>query len=276
MINDDKISVVFNGRYEKKTKFYVIKVRKILPKSEIILSSYKEALQDKKIYKKNKIKLIINKDAGDYLEFPDNPKNLLRMMKTFYNGLKISKNKIILRLRTDYSLNKTFKKELNELDIKKNKIIFKDRYSYLDTIYSTYAAHLDYDNFHFSDQVLLGTKKQFIKLYYVNKKKFLKEKDFSKLPMVNGKYGSLLASEQIIWINYLKRVFKEKDAFKIYQDRKLHNQVSKNIKLLNNKMFVVPPRLRSFKVKMRSYAMNNYNILAYLMRAYYFIKNYRK
>ena len=116
---ENKITVIINGRYEKKTRFYALKVRKILPKAQIILSSYKEALLDKKIYKKNNIELLINNDAGDYSEFPDNPKNLFRMMTTFYNGLKVSKNNIILRLRTDYSLKKIFSKKLKKLTIKK-------------------------------------------------------------------------------------------------------------------------------------------------------------
>lgn len=276
MFMENKITVIINGRYEKKTRFYALKVREILPKAQIILSSYKEALLDKKIYKKHNIELLINNDAGDYCEFPDNPKNLFRMMTTFYNGLKVSNNNIILRLRTDYSLKKIFSKKLKKLTTKKNKIFYNNKYIYLNRIYTTNAAHLDYDNFHFSDQVIIGNKKQLKKMYYVNKKTFLKKKDFSKPPKVNGKFGSPLASEQIIWINFLKKIFKEKDAFKIYNDRNLHIQISNNIKLLDHKYFIIPKRLNNLRTKMRYYAMNNYNILAFLMRTYYFIRNYRK
>ena len=276
MLNENKLTVIINGRYEKKTRFNTLKVRKILPKAQIILSSYKEALLDKNIYKKNNIELVINNDSGDYCEFPDNPKNLFRMMTTFYNGLKVSKNNIIFRLRTDYSLKKLFSKKLKKLTIRKNKIFYSNKHIYLDRIYTTNIGHFDYDNFHFSDQVIIGNKKQLKKMYHVRKNTFLKKKDFSILPKVNGKYGSLLASEQIIWINFLKKIFKEKDAFKIYNDRNLHMQISNNIKLLDNKYFIIPKRLNNFRIKMRYYAMNNYNILAFLMRTYFFIKNYKK
>ena len=273
MIREKNLTVVMNGRYEKDTKFNLLKVRKIFSKSQIILSTYNEALIDKQIYSDNSIELIINKDYGDYKEFSGNPKNLFRMMISFYKGLKISKNNIVLRLRTDYSKNKCFMNQLKKINIIEKKISFEKKSINLQTIYSTNAAHLDYDNFHFSDQVILSSKKQLKDMYYVNKKKFLNKKDFSIYPKIHGKWGSMLASEQIIWINFLKRKFKIKDAFKIYKSRKLHNQISKNIIIMNNDNFVIPKRLNNFKIWIRFYAMNNYNILAKILRYFYFIKN---
>ena len=127
MIGEKNLTVVMNGRYEKDTKFNLLKVRKIFSKSQIILSTYKEALIDKQIYSDNSIELIINKDYGDYKEFSGNPKNLFRMMVSFYKGLKNSKNNIVLRLRTDYSINKCLKKQLKKINITEKKISFKKK-----------------------------------------------------------------------------------------------------------------------------------------------------
>ena len=273
MIKEKNLTIIMNGRYEKNTRLNILNVRKILPTSQIILSTYKDGLIDKEIYSDHSIELLINKDYGDYKEFPDNPKNLFRMMQTFNKGLKKSKNNFILRLRTDYSVNKCLKKQLKRTKINEKKIFIKKKMIKMSKIYSTNAAHLDYDNFHFSDQVLLSTRKQLKDIYYIDKKKFLKKKDFSIYPKINGKWGSMLASEQIIWINFLKRKFKIKDAFKIYQNRELHNQISKNIIIMNNDNFKIPKRLNNLRTKIRFYAMNNYNFFAKILRYIYFIKN---
>ena len=52
MINENKITLIMSGRYEPETKSNILNIRKILPKSEIILSTYNEAKKDAKIYKK--------------------------------------------------------------------------------------------------------------------------------------------------------------------------------------------------------------------------------
>ena len=51
------------------------------------------------------------------------------------------------------------------------------------------------------------------------------------------------------------------------------NQISKNIIIMNNDNFVIPKRLNNFRIWIRFYAMNNYNILAKILRYFYFIKN---
>lgn len=273
MIKEKNLSVIICGRYEKNTKDNALNIRKVLPKAEIILSTYKEALTEKEIFEKKNIKLLINKDYGDYKEFTNLQKNLFRMMKTFLKGLKKAKRNIILKIRTDYSINYYFRNQLKKTIIRRKKIFFLKKNIRLNTIYSTQAAHFDFDNFHFSDQVLLSTKNQFLKIFNVNKKRFLKKKNFSKLPKINGKWGSHLASEQIIWINFLRMKFQEKDAYKIYENRNLHNQIFKNIKIMDEINFIVPKRLNNFKVKLRQYAMNNSNLFAIILRYYYFIKN---
>ena len=41
MINENKITLIMSGRYNE-TKSNILNIRKILPKSEIILSTYNE------------------------------------------------------------------------------------------------------------------------------------------------------------------------------------------------------------------------------------------
>ena len=48
------------------------------------------------------------------------------MMKSFHSGLKISKNEIILKIRTDYSLNSKIK-EVFKIQFKRKKIIYKKK-----------------------------------------------------------------------------------------------------------------------------------------------------
>ena len=50
MIKEDKLSIIFNGRYEDITKNN-ISSKQIFPKSEIILSTYKTALKDQVLEK---------------------------------------------------------------------------------------------------------------------------------------------------------------------------------------------------------------------------------
>lgn len=273
MIKENKLSIIFNGRYEDITKNNILSSKQIFPKSEIILSTYKTALKDRDFFRKNNIRLIINKDIGDYNEFPDNPKNLLRMMSTFNNGLRVSKNNKILRLRTDYSLKNSFKYCLKNIKLKKIYLKHKNQTKIIENICTTNIGHFYYDNFHFSDQVILGSKKQLKKLYNINKLKFLKESDFSVLPEINGKWGSRLASEQIIWINYLKNLFDEQDAYLIYKNKNLHKKIYYGIQILDNDLFVIPYRLYNRKIKLRNYAMNQNNIFSNFLRKIYFFKN---
>ena len=273
MINENKITLIMSGRYEPETKSNILNIRKILPKSEIILSTYNEAKKDAKIYKKYGIKLIINKDFGDYLEFSNNSLNLIRMMKSFHSGLKISKNEIILKIRTDYSLNSKIKEVFFKIQFKRKKIIYKKKKYELENIYLTDSAHFNLINYHFSDQVILGRKKQLLNLYNVKKSKFIKKDKFSRLPSVSGKYGNNLVNEQLIWINFLMNIFKEKDAYKIYKNRNLHVQIFNNLKIIDKKYFVVPERLNNLNIKIRNYAYNKKNFITYLLRFYYHIRH---
>lgn len=276
MISEEKLTIIFNGRYEEDTKSNIFNVKKILPKSEIILSTYNNASKDIKFFKKYNIKLIINKDIGDYKEFPDNPKNLLRMMSTFYNGLCVAKNSKILRLRTDYSLKPSFKICLKNIRFKRINLKYKNQSKIIENIYTTNIGYFYYENFHFSDQVIIGSKTLLKKIYFIDKNKFLKESDFSKLPEINGKWGSSLSSEQIIWINFLKNLFNIEDAYYVYNNLTLHKKIYHGIQILDNEFFIIPPRLYNTKIKLRNYAMNNNNYLAYILRKIYFFKNKKK
>jgi hypothetical protein len=276
MITEEKLTIIFNGRYEDETKSNIFTVKKILPKSEIILSTYKVSKKDNKFFKKYNIKLIINNDIGDYKEFPDNPKNLLRMMSTFYNGLQVAKNSKILRLRTDYSLKPSFKNCLKKIRFKRFNLKYKNQSKIIENIYTTNIGFFYYENFHFSDQVIIGSKAMLKKIYFINKQKFLKESDFSKLPKINGKWGSRLSSEQIIWINFLKNLFNVEDAYLIYKNLALHKKIYQEIQILDNNFFIIPPRLYNIRIKLRNYVMNNNNYLAYLLKKIYFFKNKKK
>lgn len=132
-VDTKDISVVVQGPIcENWTRDCLVSIRKYLPESTIILSTWEGSNVDGLDYDK----LVLNKDPGafpSFIEGSENnrPNNINRQILSTKNGLKKVKTKYAMKMRTDFVLCgnnflkyfKVFDKYLSEKDLK----LFNDR-----------------------------------------------------------------------------------------------------------------------------------------------------
>ena len=101
-IDSSEISVVVQGAISDKfTKRVLVSIRKYLPKSEIILSTWKGSDVSDLDYDQ----LVLSKDPGTKILLNNNiPLNLNRQITSTLNGLRKATRKFALKIRTDIEL----------------------------------------------------------------------------------------------------------------------------------------------------------------------------
>lgn len=172
MLKDNEISVVVCGAVNPtNTKKCLKSIRKFLPKSEIILStwegtdvSFLEGLYDT---------LVLNKDplATIFDDYRNKPNNLNRIIISSQNGIEKVSRKYILKLRSDLILrNSNCLKLVDNFDNRNKTSLFENRiFSYMlfskkyDTVKNTKLKLL----FHISDWCYLGLSKDIKELFNI-------------------------------------------------------------------------------------------------------------
>lgn len=213
-IDTKDISVVVQGPIEElQTRLCLESVRKYLPNSEIILSTWENSSIENLDYDV----LVLNKDTGNIIsDFVDNViNNTNRQLLNTKNGLEKANREYSLKIRTDcILLNNNFINYFNNFDsfneeykIFQNKVI----------VSSVYSKEYSLENnliipFHVSDFYFFGLTKD-IKDYFMETK-LLTNEDISGY---NFKYGNLLhyrnytarySAEQYYCYSWAKRKFK--------------------------------------------------------------------
>lgn len=207
-ITSNDISVVVQGAINKPITFKCLKnLRKYLPKSEIILSSWENS--DISGLEKYCDKIVLNKDPGapfDNFIQPNKynfsePNNLNRQIVSTKEGLKQATGKYILKFRTDFILyNIDFIKKYNEIEtVAKEKFsqyqVFKNRILTIGCG-NPYKMGMAY---HLSDLIAFGTAEDVKKLWDIEPI----DKDFCEWGTKNQLYKAHYFNMQYTHEQYL-------------------------------------------------------------------------
>lgn len=210
-IDSSEISVVVQGAISDKfTKRVLVSIRKYLPKSEIILSTWKGSDVSNLDYDI----LVENEDPGAILLFPQWKQyhNLNRQIVSTKNGIARASKKYILKIRTDIVLKnrdflqyfKKYSKRCEKLKILSERVL----------ICENYVRKPDVLPFHISDWVFFGLKDDVKNIwdipiapepqttkYFYNHPLLIQHKE-------NGPYSHFrhqYCAEQYIWSQFLKK-----------------------------------------------------------------------
>jgi len=102
---DNDLTIVFQGPIiEDITLESILSAREILPKVEIVLSTWKDDTERARFIQKTlpfKISLIFNKDPGAKYIKPNSPLNINRLIVSSLSGIKAAKTQYIFKCRSD-------------------------------------------------------------------------------------------------------------------------------------------------------------------------------
>lgn len=250
MIESKDISVVVQGAIDKKTTIKCLKsIRKHLPKSEIILSTWETS--DVNNLKGLYDKLLLNKDPGGikFSTYVNKENNINRMICSTQSGIAQANNKYILKLRSDMkicNLNfiKNVEDSINRIDKYK---VFKKRilaYPYFSLKYHTNYNFKQYQPFHVSDWCYFGLKEDIEKLFNIP---LVKEPEFSEY-FINQKLNSIsidlfpdtkwqFPPEQYVVLSCAQKNYPEikmDNRLDVTEDNKLQSEIF----LINNFKFI--------------------------------------
>jgi hypothetical protein len=233
-ISSEDISVVVQGAVDKKTtKLCLNNIRKILPKAEIILSTWKnQALNDLDFDI-----LIENEDPGavirnDFLKIPN---NLNRQLVSTQHGIKKSSRKYVLKLRSDLILHSAdFLNYFNKYAKREKEYAFLKERVILCDIFTRNPNILRPHPFCPSDWVCFGLKEDLLTIWDIP---LAKEPEFSRwfethprpIPDYYPDELCKMASEQYVWTGFIKKF--------INIDFEHTWDVSDNNRLLTDKIF---------------------------------------
>lgn len=277
MIDSKEISVVVQGAIDKKnTKNCLNSIRQFLPKAEIILSTWKGSNVDGLDYDV----LVENDDPGAVIhDFVYNVyNNTNRQLFSTQEGIKVAKNKYILKLRTDFYL-----KGNNFLEYWDMFPKFDEQYKcfnhrvLVSTLYS--RTHSDLNSsalpFHPSDFFFFGEAED-IKKYFLNTK-LLSNND---LAAYDYKYAykkpyltptMRYSPEQYLCLSYFKQFYNI--DFDDWTDWNQSNIELSNNLLFSNFIFLGPKESEIYSDK-HALALEHESEIAGLITFKLFVKKY--
>lgn len=276
MIKSEEISVIVQGAIDKKiTKKCLKSIRKYLPKSEIILSTWIGENIENLAYDK----LMLNPDVGAEIQNFAIKKynNTNRQLFSTKQALNSATKKYILKLRTDCILKgvnfldfwNQFNKREQEFKIFKHRVIISSLYSRICSENENCAVPMP---FHPSDCYLFGLKED-IQDYFDDTKLATKKelgnwtfKFPNRLPYPNTLFR--YSPEQYFCFNWVKKHYKN-IQFYDWTDWNIQNiELSKKI-LFNNFIFLDYKQSKIYMPKHK-----DYSIIYGLITFKEFIKNY--
>ncbi len=218
------ISIVITGIVENTTKQTLRSIKKYIPKSEIILSTWENSdLTDVKgLYDK----LVLNKDPKAVI-FDDKEKkqnNLNRILVSSQNGIKAATRKYVLRLRSDLILKNNnvlkladdFKVRNPEKSLFKQRIFAYDIFSIKYNIKKTIRQRM---LFHVSDWCYFGLKEDLEEFFNVP---LVKEPDFSRYFESHTKPSEDIHQSRL-WKMSPEQYFTSSNAAKVFKNLKFEN-----------------------------------------------------
>jgi hypothetical protein len=264
-IHPKDITVVVQGAIDKNiTPECLLSIKKFLPESEIVLSTWNNSLVENLVYDK----LILNEDPrcvkADLVNNLNNNQN--RQLISTREGLNQATRKFVLKLRTDFILtNNTFLNYWNDFPCRhKYYNIFEHRI----IVSSIYSREIScYNNvpvlFHPSDFFLFGLTDD-VKNYFKDTRMATNEELGNwqylypnKIPYPNALFR--YAPEQFFCLSYVKKFFPEIK----YEDWSDWNETNTNLSLnilYNNFIFLDYKQSGIFSEKHSAPLLNSPNI----------------
>lgn len=279
MIKSEDISVVVQGAIDKKeTKKCLKSIRKYLPKAEIILSTWK----DSNIYGLEYDVLVESEDPGaiihDFVYGVYNNTN--RQLFSTQEGIKVAKNKYILKLRTDFFLKgNNFLNYWNKFPKSDERFKCFNHRVIVSSVYSREVSDVNssFLPFHPSDFFFFG-EAQDIRNYFLNTS-LLSNEDLAAYPYKYEHKKPYItptmrySPEQYLCISYFKQF--HKFEFDDWTDWNKENvELSGNL-LFNNFIFLGTEESEIFSNK-HSMAMEHKGEIAGLITYKQFIAKYTK
>lgn len=267
------ISVIVQGAIDEiNTKFCLCSIRKQLPESEIILSTW----EGSDVQGLDFDKVIFNKDPGNFDMSPFEKNNVERQIISTLSGLKHSTRLYVLKIRSDISLtNKGFLKYFNKFTCFDNSWHFLNHRIIIPSMITRDARYWESPMCP-SDWCSFGLKQDMLSLWDND---FLSEsdkywfEDKKKPEEVNKFYSPLIARynpEQVIWIGFVSKYKKlHSDHMFDINDNSIQETLksyANNLIILSEKQFGI-----KFLKKMRDGA-DRWRIITYID----FVKIYNK
>ncbi len=208
MINSSEISVVIQGVVSNETKKVIESVKKILPFSEIILSTWRRS----NVKNLDCDKIIFNDDPGA-ISFRLNGQkhNLNRQIVSSFNGVKNAKRKYVLKLRSDtILLNHNFLKYFDMFPKRDVKYKIFDKRIIITNVYTRNSSSQMKCLFHPSDWVMFGLRQDVYKMWNIPLAPEPETSQWFKTHKkpANDIFPDFLTryhAEQYIWITTLKK-----------------------------------------------------------------------
>lgn len=276
-IDTKDISVVVQGAIDKEyTPLCLKSIRKYLPESEIILSTW----QNSEVNNLDYDILVLNEDPGYSLMSPFEVNNIKRQIVSTINGIKKSSRNYILKIRTDISL---YGNRFLKFFRKYNKFNYDYKFVKERILVSSLPTRdpMDWEApFCVSDWITFGLKGDSILLWDIKFPTYEEENWFNIHPRdikVLYSYDALVARfnpEQHIIISFIKKFMKE-----IYCDNMFDNNdkaVKLNINILVNNFLVLSPKLYNFKFLKPLRNGDWYHILTYNKWLKYYNNEFNK
>lgn len=251
-IDNSDISVVVQGYAEKSTSYLISSIRKYLPKSQIILSTWDYCDIKNLEYDK----LVINDDPGAVpCEIWDNyarGNNGNRQIASTKSGLEMVNTKYVLKLRSDLILlGDGFKKYFHllsereqEYSVFEERILIGELFSRHDFVYHRHGKEYDVPKpFHPSDWFAFGLSDDVKKLYGNVRLIPDEELQYSKLvhpeyvEKYDYKYSWRYTTEQHIFMEAIKNKVSS-DLFRDWTDWNEENIELSQKYMLNNFAFL--------------------------------------
>ncbi len=208
MIDSSEISVVIQGAISEVTIKTIKSIRKILPDSEIIISTWKGSKVKGLLYDK----IVFNNDIGAVVFRLNGQKhNLNRQIVSTFNGVKNATRKYVLKLRSDMViLNKNFLKYFDKFPARDFKYKVFEKRIIITNVYTRNSSPILKCLFHPSDWVMFGLRSDMYKMWNIPLApepetsqwfKTHKKPKYDIFPDFLTRYHA----EQYIWINVLKK-----------------------------------------------------------------------
>lgn len=247
-IDTKDISVVVQGAIDKEyTPLCLKSIRKYLPESEIILSTWEGSEVENLDYDI----LVLNKDPGGFLMSPSEINNVKRQIISTINGINKSNRNYILKIRTDMCL--CGNKFLHFFS-KYNKFNYDYKFVEQRILVSSLPTRnpIDWETpYCISDWITFGFKKDTVLLWDIKFPSYEEENWFNIHPKdikILYSYDVLIARfnpEQHIIISFIKKFMKDVYCNNMFDNN--NKAIELNINILVNNFLVLSPKLYNFK-----------------------------
>ena len=268
---NNKISVIIHGQIRNETQKTIDSVIKLFPESEIILSVADSDTNIENLNTPKNINIIRYKEPLQFNDYGFFSRNYIRHCFGFYNGIKLAKNDLILKVRSDIDIKNIV------LSISDLRFINIKYFNFINTIrpilvYPFYK-NLDYFN---GDMVIFGYKKELELLFCTEENKFLNLSSSSIFPeLMPSIKKSYMAPEEILYRSYVRNILSS------HQDMGFEEVLGNRKPIIDLKKIIlplnidckVPKRIGNYIFSFRAMIINKFRYSQFFLFIY---SQYRK